>query len=164
VVQGETLKPIVSRVETACFQRLKIKYDKPLLILAFNFNLRRYAMGVTQMPELSIAVEAIGQQCNAHAPASLNDIVSAPKNLSRDAHLMYFKGGKGIEIGGPTRTEWAQRWYGVVKSIDNVDFSADTLWGKRGPEHIINGEVKGVTFIREGVNLHGIPDSTYDFV
>jgi hypothetical protein len=30
-------------IEIAWFQRLKLKYDKPLSNLAFDFNLRRYS-------------------------------------------------------------------------------------------------------------------------
>ena len=34
--------PSGPRVDRACFQRLKLKYDEPLLYFAFNFNLRPY--------------------------------------------------------------------------------------------------------------------------
>jgi hypothetical protein len=36
------LKSVEARVESAWFQRMKLKYDKPLSNHAFNFNLRRY--------------------------------------------------------------------------------------------------------------------------
>jgi hypothetical protein len=36
------LKSVDPRVETACFQRLKLKCDEPLSSFAFKFDLRHY--------------------------------------------------------------------------------------------------------------------------
>jgi len=47
MVEQCMLNPIEARVETACFQALKLKSDHPLSYFAFKFNLRRYTMGRT---------------------------------------------------------------------------------------------------------------------
>jgi len=42
-------KPIETRADSACFSRLKPKYDDVLSNVAFNFNLRRYTKAHSEM-------------------------------------------------------------------------------------------------------------------
>ena len=54
---------IKSRVESApgvCNQRLKLKCDEPLSIVAFNFNLRRYNWDETHPAQFNISSQFTG--------------------------------------------------------------------------------------------------------
>ena len=44
-------------IESAWFQRLKLKYDKQLVSFAFSFNLRRYIKVCAVLPALGEAVQ-----------------------------------------------------------------------------------------------------------
>jgi len=49
-------------IETACFQRLKLKYDKVLSNFAFKFNLRRYSKGYDRNYRIMDAYKARRQK------------------------------------------------------------------------------------------------------
>jgi hypothetical protein len=52
------LKRVESRVESAWFERLKLRYDKLLSSFAFNFNLRRYNAAADWLDALESAPPA----------------------------------------------------------------------------------------------------------
>jgi SAM-dependent methyltransferase len=74
---------------------------------------------------------------------------------------------KGIEIGGPSAffaRNGPLPLYGVAKTVDGCNFAERTLWEgdlKEGP-HYRGG--LGFQYIREGTDLYGVPDNSYDFV
>ncbi len=77
----------------------------------------------------------------------------------------------GLEIGGPSGV-FQQRGimpiYGIVRSLDNCNFSSETEWegkireGKTFRFH--SRKEPGHQFVGEATNLQMIPSETYDFV
>jgi SAM-dependent methyltransferase len=66
------------------------------------------------------------------------------------------EGKSGIEIGGPSyafTTGGIVPIYRYISHLDHINFSGDTVWGK-------HSEI----IIREGTDLHGLPDCAFDFV
>ena len=80
-------------------------------------------------------------------------------------------GKKGIEVGGPSLIFSGNGQfplYDCVGSIDNCNFSEDSLWGRNSPH---DGTYKfstqkpaGRQKILEAVDLQEIPSATYDFL
>jgi SAM-dependent methyltransferase len=83
----------------------------------------------------------------------------------------------GIEIGGrsevfrawtdPSRNSWFTPLpiYGRVGSLDNCNFSTETIWGAHtGTYKFSPGKPPGKVIISEGSNLTTVADNTYDFV
>ena len=67
----------------------------------------------------------------------------------------------GIEIGGSST--FFNNYYSKMKSIDNVNFSAHTVWGDSGKDFVVNGKKMGTQYILEATDLSSIK-KTYDFV
>lgn len=81
------------------------------------------------------------------------------------------RGGKGLEIGGPSRVFARRRLlpvYPAAAHIDNVNFAGQTAWesGLRegGAFSFDPRRPPGAQFIREATALTGLGDDTYDFV
>ena len=83
-------------------------------------------------------------------------------------NLKYFKGKKGIEIGGPSPVFLDEiPIYRMVRSLDGCNFSNQTIW----EGEIIEGEnynyfkdKRGYQYICEANNLQAIPNESYDFL
>lgn len=83
--------------------------------------------------------------------------------------LEFINGAKGLEIGGPSYIFSKKGFlpiYEYVDSMDNLNYSAETIWeGEIKNElFIYNGRTLGNQYIRDAVDLHGLPDSGYNFV
>jgi SAM-dependent methyltransferase len=80
-------------------------------------------------------------------------------------------GRVGLEIGGPSSV-FSDRGelplYRYVKGLDNCVFSFETIWeGRReeGRTFLYHSKrPKGQNYVREGTDLRGISDGSYDFV
>jgi SAM-dependent methyltransferase len=92
------------------------------------------------------------------------------KNYTAIKHYLY--GKKGLEIGGPSgmfSNDGYIPLYKIVKCLDGVNFSDDTIWtgnmggGGRGG-YVINAKRLGDLYIADAVNLAIIKDGIYDFV
>jgi SAM-dependent methyltransferase len=74
----------------------------------------------------------------------------------------------GIEIGGPSPIFNNQLpLYSVIRELDCVNFSNDTVWEGRlttGADFIINGKKLGQQFIANANNLNFIASDNYDFL
>ena len=82
----------------------------------------------------------------------------------------YFDGKNGLEIGGRS-TIFSPKSilpiYGIVKNLDNCNYSNATLWeGKirEGLTFNYHGNSFGRQFICEGTDLESIKSNSYDFV
>ena len=81
------------------------------------------------------------------------------------------RGGRGLEIGGPSGL-FSRRGgvpaYAWAAHLDNVNFAAATAWesGLRdgGEFRYDAAQPVGRQYLREAVNLQGIPDHAYDFI
>lgn len=80
-------------------------------------------------------------------------------------------GGRGLEIGGPSRLFRAGGGlpaYAWAAGIDNVNFATATAWEdglREGAEFSFNpAKPAGRQFIREATELHGLNDARYDFI
>lgn len=77
---------------------------------------------------------------------------------------------KGLEIGGPSgrfQRDGLLPLYPEMRSIDNVNFSSQTLWEgalEEGSDYSPEGTSVGVQFLREACDLVGIDDGSYDVV
>jgi SAM-dependent methyltransferase len=130
-------------------------------------------MQCAQPPSVKSIVEVIrnlGQACRKKTGNLLARILyRAPACHKLCEELVREK--SGIEVGGPShifsRTGQLPL-YDYVGSLDNCNFSEDSLWGKNSPH---DGTYKfsiqkpaGRQKILEAVNLQGIPSATYDFL
>lgn len=74
----------------------------------------------------------------------------------------------GLEIGGPSNTFRKRNVipiYDKVGSLDNCDFSANTVWADHSPEFVFSSRrPPGRSFFCEGSALTPIADAGYDFV
>jgi len=74
----------------------------------------------------------------------------------------------GFEIGAPSFTTWGKLGvYDAAATLDTANFAGNTLWTsgfKEGSPFIWNNQSKGKQYIRDGVDLHDIPNEFYDFV
>lgn len=78
-------------------------------------------------------------------------------------------GKSGIEIGGPTThfgTKGFLPIYHIVSSLDNVNFSNNTVWDSNLNESnkFKFGDKYGRQIIREASDLRDLPNSNYDFL
>jgi SAM-dependent methyltransferase len=91
--------------------------------------------------------------------------------------LPLIEGKCGIEIGGkselfrgwndPSRNSWLTPMpiYSRVGSLDNCNFSAQTIWGVNEAKFRFSPwKASGKVIIAEGSNLANVPDNSYDFV
>lgn len=77
----------------------------------------------------------------------------------------------GLEIGGPSSVFRAKKLlpiYPIVTRLDNVNFASKTAWETGladGSEFRFHPtKIAGRQFLREATLLHGISDSSYDFL
>jgi SAM-dependent methyltransferase len=74
----------------------------------------------------------------------------------------------GFEIGGPSENTFGSLGvYDIAAKVDVTNFAADTLWEKGlkdGSPFLWKNQSKGTQYIRDAVDLHGIPNELYDFV
>jgi len=90
------------------------------------------------------------------------------------AYKPFFDGKKGIEIGGPSGIFKAKDpqsvmpLYSWVGDLDNAIFDGNTLWAKQlkdGGEFMYEeGKAPGKNYVRDGTNLVGLANASYDFV
>lgn len=80
-------------------------------------------------------------------------------------------GKYGLEIGGPSRIftpRGALPVYAWAERLDNVNFAADTAWGRGlrdgSPFVFSRHKPPGIQWIREAGCLHGVSDQSFDFV
>ena len=80
----------------------------------------------------------------------------------------WVKNKTGFEIGGPSIQTWGSLGlYDLAAKIDGINFASDTLWEKGlkdGSPYMWNNRSIGVQYIRDAVDLKGIPDDHYDIV
>ena len=74
----------------------------------------------------------------------------------------------GFEIGGPSPHTWGGFGvYDQAAKMDVTNFAVNTLWEqglKDGSVFQWNHRPKGIQYIRDAVDLSGIPSNHYDFV
>ncbi len=101
---------------------------------------------------------------------SVTDRLTGTRSSLVNEALAVAAGAKGIEIGGPSdRFQWDGMLplYPAMRAVDNVNFSAQTLWEKalkEGTAYLPAGRPVGIQFLREASDLHDIPDDSYDVV
>eukprot|EP00276_Gloeochaete_wittrockiana_P024658 CAMPEP_0184368214 /NCGR_PEP_ID=MMETSP1089-20130417/161517_1 /TAXON_ID=38269 ORGANISM="Gloeochaete wittrockiana, Strain SAG46.84" /NCGR_SAMPLE_ID=MMETSP1089 /ASSEMBLY_ACC=CAM_ASM_000445 /LENGTH=321 /DNA_ID=CAMNT_0026710427 /DNA_START=266 /DNA_END=1231 /DNA_ORIENTATION=- len=83
-------------------------------------------------------------------------------------HDILFKDRVGLEIGGLSGgTFGAMNFYELPSRLDNLNFAGKTLWenvADNSPFTFSANKPPGLQMIKEGTNLTGIPNETYDFV
>jgi SAM-dependent methyltransferase len=83
-------------------------------------------------------------------------------------YLTSVSGKTGIEIGGPSqafRNGNVAPIYDLVGSLDNCDFSSNTVWAEHAQEFVYStNRPPGRSFFCEGSNLTPVPSQSYDFV
>lgn len=87
-------------------------------------------------------------------------------------YLASVKAKNGLEIGGPSgnfRKRGLVPVYSIIDSLDGCNFCSETVWEGQideGPDRYMyqRGKHKGYQYIKDGVDLHGIAEGTYDFV
>lgn len=88
---------------------------------------------------------------------------SAPKELH-----FWVRSKIGFEIGGPSESTWGTFGvYDVVEKLDVINFASNTLWESgltNGSPFVWKEQTKGKQYVRDAVDLKGIPDGYYDFV
>lgn len=94
-----------------------------------------------------------------------------PRIADAGVYLKPLEGKEGLEIGGASavfRDPTFIPVYRHVSRVDNVNFSATTVWQGSVPEGpvyaYLPGRPNGFQFIREATDLRGIDASRYDFV
>lgn len=92
-----------------------------------------------------------------------------PGRINRcNFYIKEFKNKTGLEIGGPSNVflkKSAIPIYSQVKSLDNLDFSNQTIWHDKSSNlFTVNNVVLGKNFILEASNLSTIAENTYDFI
>jgi SAM-dependent methyltransferase len=85
------------------------------------------------------------------------------------ANLNYWVENKtGFEIGGPSGYTFGSLGvYDIAAKVDVTNFAADTLWEKGlkdGSPFLWKNQPKGIQYLLDAVDLHGIPNELYDFV
>jgi SAM-dependent methyltransferase len=95
----------------------------------------------------------------------------AVRAKSYRAFESFFRGKKGIEIGGPSRVFARQNIfpvYPIAGDLDNCNFSGSTVWeGSIGLGQTFKFDRKkppGRQFIAESTAMATVPSGTYDFV
>jgi len=96
-----------------------------------------------------------------------NAIIPIRINRS-DFYINQFFNKSGLEIGGPSnvfKINGAIPLYSKLKSLDNLDFSSQTIWHDRNSNlFTVNNVVLGKNYILEASNLNTIENNTYDFI
>jgi SAM-dependent methyltransferase len=113
-----------------------------------------------------LAVAMVQNSC-ARAGMRLRRALGLPLPGAR-AYLERLRGKAGIEIGGPTKLFRRDLpLYRVVRSLDGVNFSHDTVWEGQIEEgrtySYMPGRV-GRQFIMEATQLSRLAESSYDFL
>ena len=67
----------------------------------------------------------------------------------------------GVEIGGPSST--GEILYQNAATIDNVIFSANTIWSNHTDEYNYYSNKKGKVIINDAVNISLVQNECYDF-
>jgi SAM-dependent methyltransferase len=76
----------------------------------------------------------------------------------------------GVEIGGPSRvfaSNHAFPVYGILKKLDNINYSDTTFWSSigHGESYVFEeGKQPGIQIIADGIDLSVIKDESYDFM
>ncbi|CAF1200037.1 unnamed protein product [Adineta steineri] len=74
----------------------------------------------------------------------------------------------GFEIGAPSVTTWGNLGvYAAARVVDTTNFASQTFWEsglKDGGSFIWKNQTKGKQYIRDAVDLQGIPNEYYDSV
>lgn len=74
----------------------------------------------------------------------------------------------GFEIGAPSQATWGNLGvYDAAAVVDTANFATNTLWESKLKDSGIflwNKQPKGKQYIRDAIDLHGIPNEYYDFV
>ena len=73
-----------------------------------------------------------------------------------------------FEIGGPSLYTWGGiGFYEQADTVDVTNFASETLWEsglKDGSPFLWNNKPKGIQYVRDAVDLKGIPNDHYDLV
>jgi SAM-dependent methyltransferase len=86
------------------------------------------------------------------------------------SYVNYVAGKRGLEVGGPSavfRAGGLIPLYDFVGSLDNCNFSSQTIWAKHESGmtfHYSENKPAGRQHLTEGGDLQDIPDETYDFI
>ena len=88
---------------------------------------------------------------------------------STQSFLEPLRDGAVLEIGGPSaefRATGRVPVYGACRSIDGVQYAAETFWhGRREEgEYMPEGRPTGSLYIRDATDLIGLPDASWDAV
>lgn len=81
-----------------------------------------------------------------------------------------FRGKSGLEIGGPSKILSVRGLipvYKVAKSLDNINFSTQTVWTGKFDQALgyrVGGKVLGRQYILDAVDLWALKARCYDFV
>jgi SAM-dependent methyltransferase len=85
-----------------------------------------------------------------------------------DAFLAPVRGGRVLEVGGPSAVFRANALlpvYAAAAGVDGVQWSEDTIWhGRQRGEYVPDGTSTGALHIVDGGTLEGLPDGAYDAV
>ncbi len=99
------------------------------------------------------------------------EVIIPPRAKGFEQLRELISGRKGFEIGGPSRVfsiSGLMPIYEIAGRIDNCNFSQRTIWEgvlEEGDNfRYSRGAVLGHQYIREAVDLQGIPSKEYDFV
>jgi SAM-dependent methyltransferase len=101
---------------------------------------------------------------------SAKDRLAGTRSSLSEEALAVADGAGGLEIGGPSgrfRQHGMLPLYPALRSIDNVNYAAQTLWGEaleEGAPYVPAGRPTGVQFLREATDLLDIPEDSYDVV
>jgi SAM-dependent methyltransferase len=89
-----------------------------------------------------------------------------PTDIFHD-YSPYFANKEGLEIGGPSTFFMPIGIYTLPNRLDNVIFSENTIWSqqKNRQEYTFHNKTcPGTVIIADVVDMHNIPDNSYDFV
>ena len=84
--------------------------------------------------------------------------------LSSDFMTRYILNKTGLEIGGPTKVfsnKGIIPLYNLAESIDNVNYSGDTMWDNQYKEKLVTFRK---TIVSEASDLSNVESCSYDFV
>lgn len=82
--------------------------------------------------------------------------------LNKKLHMELFRGGCGVEVGGPSHV--FRHIYSLARKCDDVNFNANTVWWKdSGKGYCFKGKKMGEVIIADAVDLSKIEDNNYDF-
>ena len=84
--------------------------------------------------------------------------------------LRYLRDKSGIELGGPSDIFCSNNsipLYKVIKDLDSININENTVWEGNISEgynfFYDDGKKSGYQYIRDGIDLHGIESSKYEF-